>query len=233
LILNLISNMISIFQVFILSLFLIQTNQSSTISLFHGSRKVNKIALTFDACPSSTHGGYDDQVVRTLVDSNVSATFFLSGRWILKHKLETKHLSSIPFFEIGNHSYNHPHCLNIQDDSIRKELQLTEKVLTNITGISLKLFRPPFGEIDARIECIAQELGFNTIMFDVASGDPDSTITKGRLVKYVCTRAKNGSIIIMHVNGRGWHTAEALPEIIQALRKKGFVFVKVSDLLRR
>jgi peptidoglycan/xylan/chitin deacetylase (PgdA/CDA1 family) len=35
----------------------------------------------------------------------------------------------------------------------------------------------------------------------------------------------------MHVNGRGWHTAEALPEIIQSLRRKGFVFIKVSDLL--
>jgi peptidoglycan/xylan/chitin deacetylase (PgdA/CDA1 family) len=68
-------------------------------------------------------------------------------------------------------------------------------------------------------------------MYDLASGDPDSTISRERLIRYVVTSARNGSIIVMHMNGRGWHTAEALPEIIQALRAKGFIFSKVSDLL--
>ena len=43
--------------------------------------------------------------------------------------------------------------------------------------------------------------------------------------------AKGGSIIVMHINQRGWHTAEALPEIITRLRKRGFTFVTVSELL--
>jgi peptidoglycan/xylan/chitin deacetylase (PgdA/CDA1 family) len=36
----------------------------------------------------------------------------------------------------------------------------------------------------------------------------------------------------MHINGRGWHTAEALPDIILALRKRGFRLVTVGELLR-
>ena len=40
-----------------------------------------------------------------------------------------------------------------------------------------------------------------------------------------------GSIIIMHVNGRGWHTSEALPTIIDTLREQGYIFVTVSELL--
>jgi len=43
--------------------------------------------------------------------------------------------------------------------------------------------------------------------------------------------AKSGSIIVMHINRRGWHTAEALPEIISRLRKRGFTFVTVGELL--
>jgi peptidoglycan/xylan/chitin deacetylase (PgdA/CDA1 family) len=43
--------------------------------------------------------------------------------------------------------------------------------------------------------------------------------------------ARNGSIIIMHANGRGWHTAEALPQIIAFLRGRGFELVTVSELL--
>jgi peptidoglycan/xylan/chitin deacetylase (PgdA/CDA1 family) len=35
----------------------------------------------------------------------------------------------------------------------------------------------------------------------------------------------------MHMNGRGWHTAEALPAVIQRLRDQGYTFVTVSQLL--
>ena len=44
--------------------------------------------------------------------------------------------------------------------------------------------------------------------------------------------ARSGSIIVMHINRRGWHTAEALPDIISIMHKRGFTFVKVGELLR-
>jgi peptidoglycan/xylan/chitin deacetylase (PgdA/CDA1 family) len=34
------------------------------------------------------------------------------------------------------------------------------------------------------------------------------------------------------VNGRGWKTAEALPEIIGALRRKGFSLVTVGEMMQ-
>jgi peptidoglycan/xylan/chitin deacetylase (PgdA/CDA1 family) len=43
--------------------------------------------------------------------------------------------------------------------------------------------------------------------------------------------ARSGSVIVMHINGRGWHTAETLPEIIARLRSRGFTFVTVSQLI--
>jgi peptidoglycan/xylan/chitin deacetylase (PgdA/CDA1 family) len=223
---------LSIFHIlFPLICFLFSPEEADTLSLFHGSRNEFKIALTFDACPSLTRNGYDSLIVQTLVDSGVPATFFLSGRWIVKHQRETKYLASIPNFELGNHSYSHPHCTMISDDSMKLQLQRTNVLLKKITGTASHLFRPPFGETDQRIEHIAENLGCSTIMYDLASGDPDSTISLKRLVRYVVSHTQKGSIIVMHVNGRGWHTAKALPEIIQSLRKKGFVFVKVSDLL--
>jgi peptidoglycan-N-acetylglucosamine deacetylase len=224
--------MMTIVQIlFLFSSALIQSEQADTLAMFHGSRSEKKIALTFDACPSSTHGGFDSSIVRTLIDSGVPATYFLSGKWIVKHRRETKRLASVPIFELGNHSYSHPHCMNISDDSVQHELQRTELLLKNISKTSSHLFRPPYGETDGRIKHIAQNLGLVTVMYDLASGDPDSTISRERLVRYVVSHTRNGSIIVMHVNGRGWHTAEALPEIIQSLRRKGFVFIKVSDLL--
>jgi peptidoglycan/xylan/chitin deacetylase (PgdA/CDA1 family) len=221
-----------IFFFILLGVILVQSEQIGTPLLFQGSRFEKKIALTFDACPSSTLGGYDSRIVRTLVDSGVTATFFFSGSWILRHRSEAKMFASIPYFEVGNHSYSHPHCKTLSDDSISYEIQRTECLLKSIGITSAKLFRPPYGEIDERIERIVNQLGLSTAKYDFASGDPDSTISKERLINYVVSRVRNGSIVVMHVNGRGWHTAEALPEIIQSLRKKGFIFVKVSELLK-
>jgi peptidoglycan/xylan/chitin deacetylase (PgdA/CDA1 family) len=45
--------------------------------------------------------------------------------------------------------------------------------------------------------------------------------------------AKNGSIIVFHMNKKGVHTAEVLPAIIEGLRKKGFELVTVGEMLRR
>jgi len=225
--------MISLFRFIILfCVVLMQLSQADAQALFHGSRHEKKIALTFDACPSSTNGGFDGRIVKTLVDSSVSATFFLSGKWIIKHRNEMKKLALVPGFELGNHSYSHRHFTTIPDDSIKQELERTEFLLKSLVGTSPRLFRPPFAETDRRIESIAQKIGLTTVMYDLASGDPDSTISRERLIHYVVTSARNGSIIVMHVNGRGWHTSEALPEIIQAIRAKGFIFLKVSELLK-
>jgi peptidoglycan/xylan/chitin deacetylase (PgdA/CDA1 family) len=217
--------------IFLLSAVFMRPNHADTHALFHGSRHERKIALTFDACPSSTHCGFDGRIIQTLVDSGVPATFFLSGKWIVKHRTEVRKLALVPGFELGNHSYSHPHCTTISNDSIMQELEQTESLLKIIAGYSPKLFRPPYAETDQRVDSIAQNIGLTTVMYDLASGDPDSTISKARLIRYVATSTRNGSIIVMHVNGRGWHTSEALPKIIQALRIKGFIFSKVSELL--
>ena len=224
--------MIQFFQIIVLlSVVSLRPDHADTQVFFHGSRGEKNIALTFDACPSSTHGGFDKRIVQTLVDSGVPATFFLSGIWIKRHQNEVKKLALVRGFELGNHSYSHPHCTTISNDSIYQELEQTESLLNTIAGLSPKLFRPPYAETDQRVDSVAQHFGCTTVMYDLASGDPDSTISKSRLIHYVVSSARNGSIIVMHVNGRGWHTSEALPMIIQSLRAKGFIFSKVSDLL--
>jgi peptidoglycan/xylan/chitin deacetylase (PgdA/CDA1 family) len=74
-------------------------------------------------------------------------------------------------------------------------------------------------------------MGLHTIEFDLASGHPDTNATKEKLIAYVTGKATNGSIIVMHINHRGWHTAEALPEIIRKLRARGFELVTVGEPL--
>ena len=109
---------------------------------------------------------------------------------------------------------------------------MTQKVMYSLTGKQATLFRPPYGEYDERVVRIAAEMGLTTVEYDLPSGDPDVRATKDKLVKYVTQKVRNGSIVVMHVNRRGWHTAEALPDIISELRRRGFALVTVGELLR-
>ena len=198
----------------------------------HGPRTVKEIALTFDACSTPWRGKFDAGVANVLVETRTPATLFLGGKWAGDVASDVRALASDTLFEFGNHAYRHPHLTRVKDDRVRKELEDAQRIITGLTGKRPVLFRAPYGELDAGVVAAAGSLGLTTIGYDLASGDPDSLISREALVRYVTSTARRGSIIVMHINGRGWHTAEALPEIISRLRAKGYVFVTVSRLLR-
>lgn len=199
----------------------------------HGSRDVKTIALTFDACPTNLPDEYDSGVVDVLVREHVPATLFMSGRWVEKNAEKAKQLALNPQFEIANHAFWHSHMLARDDERIARELKRTQRIIKKTTGETPGFFRPPFGEVDERLAKIAQQAGLVTIQYDLASGDPDPGLSVARIVRIVLRDAKSGSIIVFHMNRKGLHTAEALPEIISGLRKKGFTLVTVGDMLRK
>lgn len=197
----------------------------------HGPRRKKKIALTFDACSTQGPGKFDEGVIRTLISMQVPATLFLGGNWMEEHPDETIELARYPQFELANHTYLHPHLPRESDERVREELRRTQDLLYTLTGRTTKLYRAPYGELDARVARLAAEEGLISIQYDLASGDPDPRISSKRLMEYVTDTAKNGSIVVMHMNGRGWRTADALPRIIHRLRKNGYKLVTVSELL--
>ncbi len=199
----------------------------------HGSRAAKRLALTFDACATRAPSHYDTLVTKVLVETGTHATIFLGGKWMEEEQEQTKDLASHPQFELANHTFLHPHLKSVSDERIREELAMTQAVLYTLTGRQATFFRPPYGEYDERCVRIAAEMGLHTVEYDLASGDPDLHATRERLIEYVTEKARNGSIIVMHINHRGWHTAEALPEIIRRLRARGFELVTVGELLGR
>ncbi len=199
----------------------------------HGPRNEKRIALTFDACSTRDISKYDERVTRELIATHTPATIFLGGSWAVEEAAHVKELAANPLFELGNHSYTHPHMAAIVDEvRIRRELQRTQAEIHQLTGATPKLFRPPYGEYNDRLVRIAAELGLTTIEYDLASGDPDQHASKERLIHWVLAKAQPGSIIVMHINHRRFHTAEALPAIISGLRARGFELVTVGELIK-
>jgi peptidoglycan-N-acetylglucosamine deacetylase len=192
-----------------------------------------RVALTFDACSTLDRSFYDDRITRVLIETGTPATLFISGRWAETHLRQMRVLSEIPLFEIANHSYIHPHMTEVPPDRQREELIWTQQILFSLTGKLPRLFRPPYGEVDGELAQVAGQSGLRTVEYDFPSGDPDKHITRERLVAWVLAKARPGSIVVMHMNRRGWHTAEALPEIVSGLRSKGFVLSQVGEMLDR
>ena len=196
----------------------------------HGSRSVKAVALTFDACQTREPSGYDAKIIGILRATHTPATLVLGGRWMETHPTETRSLAADPLFELGNHSYLHPHMTKITPAQMRLELQETQDVMYRLTGRQGVLFRPPYGELNPILVREAARMGLKTLTWEVVTGDPDKNIKAPDIVRTVLTRARPGSVVIMHMNGRGWHTAEALPAVIRGLRKRGYRLVTVSQL---
>ena len=200
--------------------------------IYHGDRSKPYVALTFDVCQKPEYPAWFDQgIVDVLLKYKVPATFFMGGDWMRTHPEETLLLAENPEFEMGNHSWDHPDLPDLSEAQISQEIIKTQDMLYKLTGRQARLFRLPSGLYNDLTLSVLAWNGLYTIQWDVETGDPDPNIDAARMNRAVRERVQNGSIIIMHANGRGWHTAEALPEMIEYLQNQGYTLVTVSQLI--
>jgi peptidoglycan/xylan/chitin deacetylase (PgdA/CDA1 family) len=200
--------------------------------IFNGDRNIPNVALTFDICQDPKYPtGFDGAIVEALEKANAPATFFLGGDWIRTHISETLLLAKNPIFELGNHSWSHPDMRALDEAHMHQEIVKTQNILYRLTGRQARLFRLPAGLYNDLVLSVVAWNGLITIQWDVVTADPVPDNDAENINRRVRERVKNGSIIIMHANGQGWHTAEALPEMISFLRSKGYKLVTVSKLI--
>jgi len=197
-----------------------------------GPAACKAVAFTFDMCPVRSGSGYDEALVRMLVEKRIPATFFLSGRWVETHADQVKALLAVPFFEIGTHGQTHAHLPLLEPAAQREEIRQAVELLRARYGLEAPLFRPPYGEYDDRTVELVRELGLTFVLWDRVSGDPDPRLSREQMVERLTSRAKNGNIIVFHANGKGRHTQAVVEAAYQELAvKRGLQPVTVGHLL--
>lgn len=197
-----------------------------------GSRACKAVALTFDMCPVREGSGYDEPLIRTLIERQIPATFFLSGRWIAKHDAEVRALLAVPFFELGTHGHVHAHLPELDEQHQRREILEPVTMLRTTYGRTVPLFRPPYGEYNEATIHLVKVLGLRFILWNVVSGDPDPHLSEAQVFHTVKSRARSGSIVVMHANGKGRHTREVVEDLYDDLIvRHGYQPVTVSTLL--
>ena len=190
------------------------------------------IALTFDLCPVRKGAGYDKALIDYLIDHHIPATFFMSGRWIAKHDLEVEHLLGIAFFEVGTHGEVHAHLPMHNAEEQRAEILGPVKLLSEHYAHDTVLFRPPFGEYNEVTVDVVKALGLRLVRWNIESGDPDPSLSAEHILLRIEKRAKAGSIVVLHANGKGKHTRQVVERLTaDILPRKGLRPTTVSDLL--
>lgn len=190
------------------------------------------VALTFDACEQHRPVKLDTGISNYLVAHRIPFTLFLSGRFVQDNAEAVKALGALDFVELENHSWDHPNRMQkLSDDEVREELLKTDAEIARLTGRGTAFFRFPAISYNARTLADAEELGFRVVHYRWEVGDPDPRETADRIVRETLVGTRPGDILIYHINGRGWHTAEALPRLIAGLQEKGYRFVLLKDYL--
>lgn len=190
------------------------------------------VALTFDLCPVRKGPGYDRTIVDYLAEHQIHATFFMSGKWMAKHEEEVDHLLGVGFFEVGTHGEVHAHLPMLNADEQRMEILGPVRELREHYAHEATLFRPPYGEYNDVTVDLVKALGLRFIQWNIESGDPDPSLSAEQIVTRVSNRAKSGSIIVFHANGKGKQTRQVIEHLTrEILPAKKLRPMTVSELL--
>lgn len=225
------TSLVSMILTFLLLLFLItppiQAAPSQFITKANTSEKV--VALTFD---DGSDGTNFNRILSILAKHNIKATFFLTGAGATDHPQSIRDAVNMGH-DIGNHSYSHPYFTQISIVEMVNQLTKTDQIIRNLTGVSTKpFFRAPYGATNQTVLQTVGNAGYTyTLHWNI-----DSIDWTGNLAQDISNRVlKNivpGTIILMHTGAGASGTPPALEIIIPALKKLGYRFVTLSDLLK-
>lgn len=182
-----------------------------------------QVALTFDDGP----GAYTNQLLDIFKKYNVKASFFVLGSRvnsypeIIKREINEGHT-------VGNHSWSHPQLNQLAKNNIEQQISNTNDAIFKLTSYRSKFLRPPYGATNEIVANVSRNLGMSQILWNV---DPRDWADKNSQI--VCNRilanTKSGSIILSHDIHKT--TVEAMPCVIEGLKKQGYKLVNIETLL--
>jgi peptidoglycan-N-acetylglucosamine deacetylase len=187
------------------------------------------VALTFDDGPNPEA---TPRILDVLAREGVPATFFVLGRHADRWPALVARVAA-EGHALGNHGWHHRKLHRRSPAFVRTDLELGTASITAAAGRRPTLFRAPHGFRSPWVTPIARSLGQATVGWSLGVWDsarPGADAIVGRTVRGV----RPGSIVLLH-DGDGYdadgdrsQTADALPQIIRALREQGYRFVALE-----
>lgn len=200
--------------------------QGKTVKEAKLSDKDKVIALTFDDGPWPH---WTEQILDILKKNNIKATFFMVGEVVQDYPQLAKQVVA-DGHAVGNHTWTHPYH-QFDEAGASEEIDRTTELIYKTTGARTFLFRPPGGFLTNGLAAYAEKQNDVVVMWSADAMDYRRPSPE-RLAHNVLKNAKPGGIVLMHDGGGNRaNTVAALPEIISELKKQGYKFVTLPELL--
>lgn len=201
------------------------------------AREQKTVYLTFDDGPSKS----TPQILKILDDHQVKATFFVIGKTDGTSKKYLKEIAD-QGHTIGLHSYSHSYGKIYQSvGAFLSDYEKLYKLVKETTGVECTLFRFPGGSINGYSFGINGDLaaemmrrGFTYFDWDVSCADTAADATAEGIEKEIVSQVKRqkSSVVLLHDVSDGKAVLEALPEIIETLRKDGYTFEPLDETVK-
>lgn len=201
-----------------------------------GDAGVPTVALTLDACG----GAFDRDVVVFLIEHRVPATIFATQRWLARNPDGLALLlAHRDLFQIEDHGANHvPAVLGagrkvyglpaVGDvDRLRAEVERGATAIASATGVAPRWYRGATARYDPSSLQAIEALGFRVAGFSV-NADAGATLPR-RAVAARVRAARDGDVILAHVNKPAADNGEGLIDGLTTLLERGYRFVPLGD----
>ncbi len=189
-----------------------------------------RVAWTVDdGASSSALGRYVSMLEK---NPSVKITFFvLSGAPGWKtYASRLKALQDRGQIQLANHTATHRKMTTLSDVRIKSELMKCENFCLAKYGQSTKpYFRPPYGEIDARVIRVAASIGFTKPVLWYGSFASGSGVKSSTVLKSATKWIANGRVVIDHANG--YCTTNIFPQILQIFRSRKLKLVTLREAI--
>nr|WP_245693835.1 delta-lactam-biosynthetic de-N-acetylase [Sediminibacillus halophilus] len=188
------------------------------------------IYLTFD---NGYEQGYTGKILDVLKKKDVPAAFFVTGHYVdsspelVKRMVNEGHI-------VGNHSYHHPDFTKLSKRKMKEELDKLQSAVAKISDQkTMQYVRPPKGTFTEQSIKWANELGYIHMFWSLAFVDWNTNSQKGWQSAYqqVIDQVHPGAVILLHTVSED--NAEALEYLIDDMRKQGYTFKSLDDLVMK
>ena len=183
-----------------------------------------KVAISFDAAWGADKTA---EIMTICEEYGVNATFFLVGFWVEDYP-DVARIIAERGFEIGLHSSTHPDMANLSAKQMELELSKNQQIIQTVCGVEASLFRPPYGSYNNTLIDVCTDLDITAIQWSVDSLDWKG-LSASEIAGRVCTRSKEGSIVLFHNNSD--NIIAGLRLVLEYYKNNGYQVVPVGELI--
>lgn len=199
-----------------------------------GSHQPPHVTLTLDACS----GKADQRIFQALLANKIPATVFVTARWLRRNGETVKLMLAHPdLFQIENHGARHVPAVDVpvkvygiaaagSPRAVAAEVEGGRAAIIAATGRPPLWFRGATGRYDTAAMAQIRAAGEAIAGYSVRADD-GATLTAPVVARRI-EGARDGDVIIAHVNQPGRPSGAGVVTGILALKARGYLFVKLG-----